>query len=200
MALVARNAERLKASAEKLSGEGITAKGFACNLGDPKAVRSLIQDVRKSLGPVAVIHWNVYTAGAGDLTTSPVEELHTPIDVAVFGLVAAVQEALPDLKNEKGSVLVTGGGLGYYDPKVDLMAVQWNAMGLAVAKAAQHKTTGILHQKLKPDGIYVGEVVVLGTVKGTAFDSGNATLDASVIAEKFWDLTQRRSEATVNIS
>ncbi|MFL5347427.1 MAG: SDR family NAD(P)-dependent oxidoreductase [Hyalangium sp.] len=200
VALVARNAERLKAAAEKLSGTGITAKAFACNLGDPKAVRSLIRDVRTSLGPIAVIHWNAYTPGAGDLTTAPVEELHAPIDVSVFGLVAAVQESLPDLKNEKGSVLITGGGLAFYDPKVDATAVQWNAMGLAIGKAAQHKTAGILHQKLKGDGVYVGEVVVLGQVKGTAFDSGHATLEASAIAEKFWELTQRRSEATVNFS
>jgi NADP-dependent 3-hydroxy acid dehydrogenase YdfG len=146
-----------------------------------------------------VLHWNAYTAGAGDLTTSPVEELNGPLGVSVFGLVAAVQEALPDLKKEKGAVLVTGGGLAYYDPQVDAMAVSWNAMGLAVGKAAQHKTVGLLHQKLKGEGVYVGEVVVLAPVKGTAFDSGHATLEASTIAEKFWELHQSRSEATVNL-
>jgi hypothetical protein len=31
-------------------------------------------------------------------------------------------------------------------------------MGLAVAKAAQHKTAALLHQKLAGDGVYVGEV------------------------------------------
>src|SRR5512140_770358 len=61
VALVARNAERLKAAADALSGAGITAKAFPCNLGDPEAVRSLIRDVRKSLGPISVIHWNAYT-------------------------------------------------------------------------------------------------------------------------------------------
>ena len=200
VALVARNAERLKAAAEALSGAGITAKAFPCNLGDPEAVRSLIRDVRKSLGPISVIHWNAYTRGAGDLTTASVEELRVPVDVAVFGLVAAVQEALPDLKSEKGSVLITGGGLSFYDPKIDALAVQWNAMGLALGKAAQHKAAGLLHQKLKGEGVYVGEVVVLGQVKGTEFDSGQAKLEASTIAEKFWELTQSRSEATVNIS
>ncbi|MDP3208278.1 MAG: hypothetical protein Q8M65_03940, partial [Rhodoglobus sp.] len=86
------------------------------------------------------------------------------------------------------------------DPKVDAMAVQWGAMGLAVAKAAQHKAVGLLHQRLGAEGVYVGEVVVLGAVKGTAFDSGHATLEASAIAERFWDLHQRRAESSVNIS
>jgi NADP-dependent 3-hydroxy acid dehydrogenase YdfG len=200
VAIVARNAERLKAAAESLSGAGITAKAFPCNLCDPQAVRSLMRDVRASLGPIAVVHWNVYTGGAGDLTTAPAEELHTPFDAAVTGLVAGVQATLPDLKQEKGSVLVTCGGLAYYDPKVDGMAVSWNAMGLAIAKAAQHKTAGMLHQKLAGDGIYVGEIVVLGQVKGTAFDTGHATLEPSAIADKFWELHQNRKEASVNFS
>lgn len=198
VAIVARNAERLKAAADALSGAGITAKAFPCNLGDPEAVRSLIREVRASLGPIAVLHWNAYTGGAGDVTVDRAEELHTPFDVAVTGLVAGVQEALPDLKQEKGSVLITGGGLSFYDPKVDALAVSWRAMGLAIAKAAQHKTAGLLHQKLASDGVYVGELVILGTVKGTAFDSGQATLEPSAIAERFWELHQSRTEASDN--
>ena len=69
-----------------------------------------------------------------------------------------------------------------------------------VSKAAQHKIVGMLNQKLAPEGIYVGEVVVLGTVKGTAFDGGNATIEASAIAERFWDMHQNRAAASVHIS
>ncbi len=47
-----------------------------------------------------------------------------------------MQEALPDLEAQKGAVLVTGGGLSFYDPNVDAMAVQWNAMGLAIGMSA----------------------------------------------------------------
>ena len=32
----------------------------------------------------------------------------------------------------------------------------------------------------------------LASVKGTAFDSGNATIEASTIADRFWDLYQGR--------
>jgi NADP-dependent 3-hydroxy acid dehydrogenase YdfG len=198
VAIVARNAERLKTGAEALSKAGITAKAFSCNLGDPEAVRGLIRDVRASLGPITVIHWNAYTGGAGDLTADRAEELRAPVDVAVTGMAAAVQAALPDLKEQKGALLVTGGGLAFYDPKIDAMAVSWRAMGLAIGKAAQHKAVGMLHQKLGGDGVYVGEIVVLGTVKGTAFDSGNATLDPAAIAEKFWEMNQKRAEASFN--
>ena len=48
--------------------------------------------------------------------------------------------------------------------------------------------------------VALGPVVVLGSVKGTAFDSGHATLEASSVANKFWELFQGRSEASVNIT
>lgn len=200
VALVARNAERLSAAAQSLTDAGITARAFPCDLGDVAAVRALVSDVRAALGPVAIVHWNAYAYGAGDLTTGSIDELRGALDVSLHGMVAATQEALPDLRSEKGALLVTGGGLAFYDPKIDAMAVSWGAMGLAVAKAAQHKAVGLLHQRLAGEGVYVGEVVVLGMVKGTAFDSGHATLEAASIANRFWELFQSRSEASVNIS
>jgi NAD(P)-dependent dehydrogenase (short-subunit alcohol dehydrogenase family) len=200
VAIVARNAERLKGAAAALAGAGITAKAFPCDLGNLDEVRALVREVRATLGPIGVVHWNAYARGAGDLTTARTEELRAVLDVSLYGMIAAVQESLPDLKAQKGAVLVTGGGFAFYDPKIDAMAVGWGAMGLAIGKAAQHKAVGLLHAKLAGDGVYVGEVVVLGSVKGTAFDSGQATLEASAIADKFWDLYQRRAEASVNFT
>ena len=200
VALVARNGERLATAASALAEAGITAKGFACDLGDPEATRATVREARAALGPISIVHYNAYPEGAGDLTTSPANELRAAFDVSVTGLVAAVQEALADLEDSKGAVLVTGGGFALYDAKIDAMAVQLGAMGLAIAKAAQHKAVGLLHAKLATKGIYVGEVVVLGMVKGTRFDNGTATLDAGAIADKFWDVFERRAESTVNFT
>jgi NADP-dependent 3-hydroxy acid dehydrogenase YdfG len=202
VALAARSADKVAAGAEALAAKGITAKGFACDLGDPAAVKALVADARASLGPITVIHWNAYAGRAGDLTTCEVADLHASFDVGVTGLVVAVQAALADLRAQKGTsaVLVTGGGLAFYDPKVDAMAVSWGSMGLAVTKAAQHKVAGLLHAKLAGDGIYVGEAVVAGLVKGTAFDAGNATLAPETVANRFWELYTGRSEASVVVA
>ena len=114
---------------------------------------------------------------------------------------AAVQEALPDLRKESdAAVLVTNGGLGYFDPKVDAVGVQWNAMGLSVANAAKHKLVGLLSAKLAPDKVYVGEVMVLGSIKGSAFDSGQATIEAATVAGRFWDLYQARGAVTADVA
>lgn len=199
VAAVARNAERLGGFVEKLTKDGIEAKAFPCDLSDSDAVRKLIVDVRASLGPIKVLHWNAYSGGAGDLKTASASDLRGAFDVNVVGLISATQAALGDLKAEAGAVLVTGGGLAFYDPNVDAVAVQWGAAGLAIGKAALHKTVGLLSKALKSDGIYVGEVVVTGLVKGTAFDSGNATIEPSTIAEKFWELYRARDAVSATI-
>lgn len=198
VAIVARNKERLAGAAKTLSDAGIKAQGFACDLSNPEAVKGMIGDVRGALGPIGVVHWNVYTPGAGDLTKATQAELNTVLGSGVYGLIAAVQASHADLKAKKGAVLVTGGGFAFYDENVDAMATQYQAQGLAIAKAAQHKTVGLLAKSLANDGVYVGEVVVTGMVKGTAFDSGNATLDPNDIAEKFWSLYTARSPQSVN--
>lgn len=45
----------------------------------------------------------------------------------------------------------------------------------------------------------MGEVVVTGMVKGTAFDSGNATIDPKDVAERFWTLDQARKDVSTTI-
>jgi short-subunit dehydrogenase len=200
VALVARSEDKLTAAAKTLTDAGVKAQGFVCDLSDTKAVAGLVEKVRAALGPITVIHWNAYAGTAGDLTTASVAEIHASLDVGVTSLIVATQAALPDLRAQKGAVLVTGGGLSTYDEKVDAMAVSWNAMGLALAKAAQHKAAGLLHAKLAPEGVYVGEVVVMGSVKGTAFDQGGSTLEASSIADAFHALYTKRDVATRNIS
>ncbi len=201
VALVARTKDKVERGAAALAEAGIEAKGFACDLGDPSAVRELIAAVRASLGPIGVVHWNAYAGLAGDLLECDTDDLRRALDVGVVGAVAAVQAALPDLRaHDRASVLVTGGGFAFTDPQVDAMVVQWRAMGLALAKAAQHKLVGILSKRLEPEGVFVGEVIVLGTVKGTAFDAGQATLEPAAIAERFWQLHQERGETTARIS
>jgi NADP-dependent 3-hydroxy acid dehydrogenase YdfG len=197
VAIVARSAERLERDAKALREAGVDASAFAGDLTDPVAVAALVGRVEGTCGPLAALHWNAYTGAAGDVLACDPSDVRVPFDVAVTGLVAAVQAAQASLVAAKGAVLVTGGGFAFYDPKVDAMATQFGAMGLAISKAAQHKLVGLLSQALAPRGVFVGEVVVTGLVKGTAFDSGYATLDPHDIAAKFWELAERREATSV---
>jgi NAD(P)-dependent dehydrogenase (short-subunit alcohol dehydrogenase family) len=202
VALVARNQERLAAGVNALKAKGIAAAAFSAEASDPAAIRLAVGKARASLGPITVVHWNAYGgAEAGDLLTADDATVRSVFDVAVVGLLAAIKEALPDLKGSKqGAVLITNGAFAEINPQVDEYAVSVKAMGLALANAAKHKLVGLLAQRLKGDGVYVGEVMVAGTIRGTLWDNGSANLDASTIANKFWELYQARGEVYARIS
>jgi short-subunit dehydrogenase len=198
VALVARSADRITAGVKELAAQGIKAEAFTADMGKPEDIKAVVEKAR-SLGPIAALHWNAYAGGAGDLTTATPEELQGVLSVPVIGLVTAVQAALPDLRAQKGAVLVTNGGFGLLDPAIEAAAVQWNHMGLSVANAAKRKIVALLAAKLKPDGVYVGEVVVTGTIKGSAWDSGQGNLEGATVADKFWKLAQTRTEISVTV-
>jgi len=201
VALVARSEERLAAGVKSLKAKGIEAAAFPGDASDPASIKAVVGKARAALGPISVILWTAYGGGeAGDLLTADAAIVRSVFDVGVVGLLAAVQEALPDLKSTKeGAVLVTNGAFGDVNPQIDGYAVQTKAMGLALGNAAKHKLVGLLSKRLEGDGVYVGEVMVAGTVKGSAWDQGSANLDASTIANKFWELYQARTEIRARI-
>jgi NAD(P)-dependent dehydrogenase (short-subunit alcohol dehydrogenase family) len=193
VALIGRNKERLAAGVSALRDRGIRADAFPADATDPTAIAAAIGKVRAELGPITAIHWNAYGGTeAGDLLTAGPAAVRGIFDAAVFGLLAAARESLPDLKSAgDGAILITNGGFGDLSPEMDEYATSFNAMGIALANAAKNKLVGLLAQRLKSDGVYVGEVIIYGTIKGTPTDNGNA-IDPSTIADKFWDLYQSR--------
>lgn len=199
VALVARNTERLAAGVKALEAKGVKARAFTGDLSDPAKAAAVVEQVRRTFGPVAVLHWNAYSGAAPDVLAADATAVRQAIEIGTTSLLAAVNEALIDLRAQKGAVLVTNGGLHINDPKLNAMSVQYGTMGLALGNAAKHKLVGLLAEKLKAEGVYVGEVVVLNLVKGTAFDRGQATLEPSTIAERFWSLFKARAEHTTQV-
>jgi len=199
VSLVGRNADRIAAGASALAAKGIKAHAVREDLSTPEGVRAAVDKARAAAGPISIVQWSAYQSGAGDLLTATPADLRAVLEVGVVSLSAAVQATHADLKAAKGAVLVTNGGLGYLDPQMDQIGVQFGAMGLSVVNAAKRKLVALLATKLRTDGIYVAEVVVTGTVRGSAFDRGNATIEASAVADKFWELAQARKETSVKI-
>jgi NAD(P)-dependent dehydrogenase (short-subunit alcohol dehydrogenase family) len=198
VASVGRNEERLAAGVAALSARGATAFGFPADAGDPVSVRAALRSIRSQMGPVSVLHWNAYGGlEAGDLLTADPAVLRSAFDAPIFGLLAGLGEVLPDLKNG-GALLVSNGAFGDISSQMDAAAVVSNAMGIALSSSAKHKLVGLLAQRLKADGVYVGEVMVYGTIKGTP--SGNdSSIDPAMIAQEFWTLYTTRNATRVSI-
>jgi NAD(P)-dependent dehydrogenase (short-subunit alcohol dehydrogenase family) len=199
--LVARNAERLAAGVAALKAKGISAAAFAGDASDPASIRAAIAKARAAFGGITALHWNAYSgADAGDLIATDPAAVGHVFDVAVVGLLAAVQEVLPDLKNSKGAILVTNGAFGENSPQMDEFAINLKSMGVALANAAKYKLVGMLAQRLKGDGVYVGEVMVAGMIKGTAWARDGQGIEGSAVANKFWELYHARSETRARVT
>lgn len=199
VAIASRNADRLKAAEKALQAKGLQAAGFPTDMSSPEATKALFTQARAKFGPIEAFHWNSFAEGAGDLLTADAATLHRIFDISVVSLLAAVQATWADLKAAKGAILVTNGGFGLMDPQVDAAVVQYNAMGLGLANTAKMKTTRLLAEKLRPEGIYVGEVMIGGLVKGTPWDNGNGTVDPKDVANLFWDLYTNRDKLSASI-
>jgi NAD(P)-dependent dehydrogenase (short-subunit alcohol dehydrogenase family) len=202
VALVARSEARLAAGVEGLKARGIAAGAFAADAGDPASIRSAIGRARAALGPIGVIHWNAYSGrGFADLLTVDPATLPGLFDVALVGLLSAIQEALADLKAAgDGAVLVTNGAFGELNPMIDAIALALGEVGVPLGNAAKAKLVGLLSARLKSEGVYVGEVTIAGVVRGTGPESpGMPTLEPAAIAEAFWRLFKARDEIRARI-
>jgi NADP-dependent 3-hydroxy acid dehydrogenase YdfG len=195
IALIGRNEDRLKAGASALKAKGINATAVSADAADPASIRAAVRSVRSQLGPITILHWNAYGGmEAGDLLTADQASIQKVFDVAVFGLLAATDEALPDLKQSgEGALLISNGAFGEVSPEIDEVVVGLHLMGLALSSAAKHKLVGLLAKRLKGDGVYVGEVMVYHPIRGTG-PTNDDSVDPSVIAEKHWEIYKARNE------
>lgn len=197
VALVGRDQARLAAGVAALKEKGINASAFPADAGDPASIRAAIRAVRAQLGSLTVLHWNAYSGlETSDLLAADDAARHRLFDVAISGLLAGADEALADLKSAAdGAIMVSNGAFGDPAPAMDEAAVQWKMQGLALSSGAKHKLAGILAQRLKSDGVFVGEVMVYGTIKGTpGSDADPNAIDPKIIAEKHWEVYNSRSE------
>ena len=202
VALIARSEARLTAGVDALKAKGVTAAAFPADASDPVAILGAIAKARAELGHIGVIHWNAFGGrGFGDLLGVDPTNTRALFDVAVVGLLSAVQEALPDLKAAgDGAILVTNGAFGDINPMMDAFAVALKEEGVALGNAAKAKLVGLLSARLKDEGVYVGEVTIAGVVRGTGPDSpGIPTIEGATIADKFWGLYKARDEIRARV-
>ncbi len=198
VALVGRTQSRLDAGVAELTAKGITAAAFVADAGDKAAIAAAVAAAKAKFGGINVLQWNAYGSGNGDILAG----VAGVFDVAIDGLLAATAAALPDLKAAgDGAVLVTNGAFGELDSGVDGYAVSSGNGGLALANAAKKKLVGLLLQRLKPEGVHVGEVMIAGSIAGTPWAAGNPKAIApATVGQAFFDLYKNRTESYVRLS
>lgn len=184
--LAARNVERLHTAAARLRSEDIEATTVRVDASNAHSVANAV----RSIGPeLAVLHYNagvLHYDAAGrlkrrTLQDETVDSLVNDTRINVSGAMAAAQAAAQIMvAQRRGSILLTGGGLGV-SPSAEFLT-------LSVGKAAVRALTLALFPALKKHGVHVATVTVARLI-------APHSAEADEVAETFWRLhSQQQSE------
>jgi len=131
------------------------------------------------------------------LLTAP-EDIERAFDIGIRGLLTCVQEVLEDLKSNpvRRSWSPTERSVSTI-LKQNKFSKLLEADGVALENAAKSKLVAS-RERLREFDIYVGEVMIAGSVKGTATSTQTA-IEPTAIAETFWSLAQARDTTRARI-
>lgn len=179
VALLARRRDALEALASGLPG----ASTWQVDLGDHKAVTSVIMSIIAEHGAPAVLHYNAAAWHEADPLTLDPSVFTADLSLCATGALAAVQAVAPAMQVKgAGTLLFTGGGLALY-PEYG-----GDVVSLTAGKAAMRAMVLALAPKLAALGIHAATVTVAGTV------APGTPLDPDVIAATFMALHKQARE------
>ncbi|UXH43887.1 SDR family NAD(P)-dependent oxidoreductase [Rossellomorea vietnamensis] len=184
VALISRTLSSLQELESDLASHGITAKGFQGDVSSGSSMKKALSEVRAAFGDeIEVLLYNAASIRPGQPTAINVEDFIYDFKVNVAGALVAVQEILPFMKKDSGSILLTGGGLAL-NPNADVAS-------LSVGKAGLRNLAYSLNQELTPNGIYVGTLTINGFVHEHTYFSGDK------IAGALFDMHEKKEEVDV---
>lgn len=152
VALVARNAERLRAAREevaKVAAEGSRIEVFSLDVTDPDASAVTVKQVIEALGGLDVLILNAGYARCGAVEKQPLHEFRALMDTNFMGHLHIVQAAAAHLKAQRsGSICLVTSMLGFM-----------STYGYAAYSASKYAIVGFaegLRQEMLPYGVHVG--------------------------------------------
>jgi short-subunit dehydrogenase len=182
--LIARNEASLKEYEDEFSKAGIEVYTHAADAAMPATLTSAFDNVKAKFGTPDVLVYNIGITGTDEPGTITSEKLMQHFQVDVASAYHTVQQVVSDDFGKKnGVILLTGGGLAIYPHPL--------YTPLSIDKAALRAMAFLLHDELKPQGIFVGTVTIAGAI------APDTSLAPERIAEKYWDLYNDRQEREV---
>jgi NADP-dependent 3-hydroxy acid dehydrogenase YdfG len=142
------------------------------------------EEIKSKLGSISILQYNAVDYRMKNLMEETVEDLTNGFKISVGNAFAATMELLPELKENKGSILFTGGGSANY-PSADMASI-------SLGKAGIRNLALQLHETLKKDHIFVGTVTISGGI-----NPDSETHSPKILAQKFWDLNQARNQVEI---
>jgi len=195
VALVSRNRAKLEPLVAELKDAGIEAAAFTADVTNPGSIAKAFDEIKAKFGTVDVLEYSPITIPADpagfaalDVKTMTPKFASEMVSTMAIGAVAAVQQVLPDMLQQKeGVILITmGASAKGFMP----MTGGW---GIAGAAARNYART--LHAAVKDQGVYVAAVPL-----GVQIQKGDANGDPDILAEAYYGLYRERKQPELFIN
>lgn len=158
VALLGRDAARLEKYASGLTAQGRTARGYVADAADSEGLGAVLTRVAEEFGAPDVLVYNAALMATDTPTGLDAREFARTLEVNVTGAVVAAQTVLPLLRDGRGSLFFTGGGLAL-DPSPDFTS-------LSVGKASLRAYVQALHKQQHGSEVHVSTVTIGGAIGG----------------------------------
>ncbi|WP_315796024.1 SDR family NAD(P)-dependent oxidoreductase [Paenibacillus sp. BIC5C1] len=183
VAVISRNAEKLKQIVSELQKLTIEAKSYVADITDMPALRQALQAVKQDFGPIDVLEFSPYggpNVFRHVLETTP-ENVMEPMNSYLLPAVLSVNEILPDMLSKGSGAILFTTGISAMIPYPPL-----GNMGIVMTGIRNYATN--LHNELKEKGIYVGHLSV-GTLIQVGTDG-----DPDLIAKTWYSLYTKKDQ------
>lgn len=152
VAVSGRRADKIEAVAEEIRSKGGQSIALACDVTDEATVHDTAERVAEELGGIDVVIANAGFGVAGRFEKLSLDEWRRQMDVNVIGLVSTVKEALPHIKERRGSVVLLGSVAAFLPVTGN---IAYNASKAAVASigstlSAELHGTGVTVTTIHP--------------------------------------------------
>lgn len=147
---------RTQSTLDKYASEIEGSIPVVCDVSQASSVRTAFETVRSQLGTPSVV---IHNAGSGvfkDFLRTTEEELQSSMAVNVGGLFHVAKQAIPDMLEDGGTIIVTGATASWRgSPKT---------AAFAAAKGGQRWLAQALAKEFAPQGVHVSYLIIDGLV------------------------------------
>ena len=174
--MIARNEEKLKVIKEMLFKDGIPSEYYTADVAVQSQLTQAFRSLKSDLGDPEVLHYNTARIKDKHIFKESIASIATDMKVNVGGALHSVKQVVKAMKKaNKGTILITGGGLSKQPHP--------NYGSLSLGKAAVLNLARQLGMELSYSNIKVGTVVVNGYVQAK-----DPKYNPTMIAEKFFKI------------
>jgi NAD(P)-dependent dehydrogenase (short-subunit alcohol dehydrogenase family) len=108
VAVSGRRADKLDVVVQEIAARGVKAIAVPCDVTEDGACAAAVERIVREMGSLDVAVANAGFGVVGKLSELPLEDFKRQFDVNVFGLMATVQAAVPELRKTDGRLGLLG--------------------------------------------------------------------------------------------